>query len=206
MGIQSRSLLQQQFEQIFERACTTKVRLIRANPFTCPGPVAPALCFKNGRKDINNNCPVCAGTGYLGVSFDNSNPRQRIVTVTGDPYDDTAAPASKFFYIWADVQTGHGLYGAGGDYLKLLADIGKQLVGDATIFTKMYDRDHATGQVIYPIVDPSLPRPDRVISRHGSIYNVVQEILIEVGSETICRSFTTEQGSFTALRGTAGGR
>lgn len=192
MGIQSRSLEQQEFERALERSCPAKVRLVRANAYDCNS----ALCFANGRLEINNNCPLCAGTGYLGVSFING---VRVVTATDAPYDDTMAPASNTYLIYADVQTGHGLYGSGGDYLKLLQDIGKQDVGDATAFTKMFDRDHATGAIIFPKVDPTLVRPDRIISTFGESYNVVRQLIASIGSSiNLGRIFTLEKGSFTA--------
>lgn len=193
MGLRgARSLPQREFERYLHTSHPFKLRLIRANAFTCVG----GLCFLNGRKSLSGQCPVCAGSGYIGVSRNvNGN---LIVTATGAPYDDTMPPASITYFISGDLQTGHGLYGSGGDFLKLLADLGKQDVGDATLFSLMYDKDHATGQVIYPIVDPNLTRPDRIISRDGNVYNVVRQMIIDDGAIRICRSFTLEAGTFTS--------
>lgn len=184
MGIMARGILQIEFERELERSNPRKIRLVRAKPFNCPN------CFINGRLSINELDETCGGTGY----------------VNGVPGTDlTGALYSTTYYIYGDVQTGHGLYGNGGDYLKLIADIGKQAVGDATLFSKMYDRDHVSGNVIYPQCDPSFVRPDRIVSTHGTFFNVVREIIVEVGSDTICRVFTLDTGSFSS-QGTGGSR
>jgi hypothetical protein len=192
MSIQGRSLVQQEWERALRRSNPFKIKLIRARAYNCVG----GKCFENGRESISATCPVCAGTGYLGVSFNGSGIR--IITSTGAFYNDALPPASDIFFIYGDVQTGHGLYGAGGDYLKLLMDLGKQDVGDATLFSLMYDRDRRTGDVIFPLVAPTLPRPDRVVTRYGNEYNVVKQLIAEIGATQICRIFTLEQGTFTA--------
>jgi hypothetical protein len=190
MSIAGRSLVQQEWERELLRSNPNKIKLLRANPYNCVN----GLCFINGRQEISNGCPVCAGTGYLGVTLDGSGNR----VFNGKPYTDMAAPASKVYFIYGDVQSGHGLYGAGGDYLKLLADLGKEDVGDATLFAKMYDYDRQTGTKIFPIVDPTLPRPDRIVDQYGAIYNVVRQLIAQIGATKICRIFTLEQGTFTA--------
>lgn len=194
MGIQGRSLEQQEYERALERQCPVKVKLVRARPFNCTG----GSCFANGRESVSLTCPVCAGTGYLGVERINS---VQIVTATGLPFSDADAPAADFYLIYGDVQTGHGLYGSGGDYLKLLPDLGKLDIGDATFYCKMFDRDHRTGLIIYPKVDPSLPRPDRIyVTTSVTPYNVVRELIINIGSSTLIgRVFTLDQGTFTAV-------
>jgi hypothetical protein len=192
MGLQTaRSTVQYEFETYLKRTNPFKVKLIRANPYNCVG----GNCFTNGRESIDATCPVCAGTGYLGVELVGT---QLTVTATGKPYDDTIAPASFSYYIYGDVQTGHGLYGSGGDFLKLLLDLGKQDVGDGTLFSLMWDHDAITGQIIYPLVDPTLVRPDRIVSVHGTVYNIVRQQVIEIGAVTICRMFTLESGTFTS--------
>ena len=106
-------------------------------------------------------------------------------------------PKSTTYFIYGDLQIGHGLDGAGGDYLKLIADIGRQDVGDATLFTKYLDYDHRTGKPIYPIIDATFPQPDRVIGLNGVSYNVVRELVVTIGSENIARVFACEQGAFS---------
>lgn len=199
MGLKTaRSNVQQEFERILRQSNPYKLRLIRANPFTCPGVTGGGLCFANGRTSLVNTCPLCSGTGYNGVTFDVNGNR----VYNGQPYDDTIAPASVSYYITADLQTGHGLYGSGGDFLALLADLGKYDVGDGTLFTMMYDRDHATGKLIFPRVDPSLVRPDRIVNEYfdeqQNIYNIVRGMIISNGAIKICRQFTVESGTFTS--------
>lgn len=109
----------------------------------------------------------------------------------------TAPPYADFYFIYGDLQIGHGLYGAGGDYLRLIADIGKQQIGDATLFTKYFDIDRQTGKKIYPVIDETLPRPDVIISLSGQPYNIVREMSVEIGSEQIARIYTCERGSFS---------
>lgn len=188
MGIQGRPLQQMQFEAQIQRI--PKVLLVRANPWNCSGP--GSLCFKPPRQnEINLDCPVCNGTGYLGG--------HRNAT------DTTIAPYSKSYRIYADLQTGHGLYGSGGDYTALIAQMGKMEVGDATIFTKMYDYDQVTGKRIYPLVSPKLPVPDRIVDPlSGNVYNVVKEIIARIGVDEICRIFTLEEGILSATNASMG--
>lgn len=202
MGLAARSLIQQQYELQLERANPYKVGLIQARPYNCAGPTS--TCFLNGRKTINANCPLCSGTGYLGVERDTGDPSILRVTATGLVYDDAMPPASDSYRIYGDIQTGHGLYGAGGDYIKLLEALGKQDTGDATLYCKMFDYDATTGKQIYPREQADLPRPDRLVSRYDAVYNAVQQIIAEIGSETIGRIFVLEKGSFAAVRGTHG--
>lgn len=190
----ARNIVQNEFELILRHSNPAKLKLLRANPYTCPGPPT-ALCFANGRQSLSFQCPICAGSGYVGVT---RNAVTGLLMYGGNPYDDTNLPASTVYYIYADLQTGHGLYGSGGDFIKLLTDLGRQDVGDGTLFTLMFDVDRQTGAEIYPIVDPTLTRPDRIISRYGTIYNIVRQMIIEDGTTAICRSFTIEAGVFTS--------
>ncbi len=178
MAILRKSLAQREFNFSLMRTCPRKLQLVHPRPLNCTG----GSCFQNGRGSISALCPVCDGTGYLTGSQSGD--------FTQPPYADSC-------YIYGDLQIGHGLYGSGGDYLRLIADLGKQNIGDATLFTKMWDINHVTGKVIYPIIDASLPRPDQVISVYNQLYNVIREVIAEVGNDQICRIFTLEKGSFS---------
>lgn len=170
MGIQRRSLGQQEFNRVLMRSCPQKLRLVRASSYNCIG----GTCFSNGRESISALCPVCFGTGYL-----------------------PGTPGMTTYFIYGDLQIGHGLYGSGGDYLKLIADLGRQDVGDATLFTKFLDYDHRTGKEIHPMIDAGFPQPDQVISTSGVSYNIVRQLVVSIGSEDIARVFACEQGAFS---------
>jgi hypothetical protein len=186
MSVLRRSLAQREFNNILKRSAPRKLQLIRALPLNCTG----GNCFQNGRGSVSALCPICDGTGYLTGS-------QSGGAAQNPPFSQ--APYATTYLIYADVQLGHGLYGSGGDYIRLIADLGKQDIGDATIFCEMWGIDHATGKVIYPVIDPTLPRPDMIISVYGKPYNVIREIIAEIGNEQICRIFSANEGSFGVM-------
>lgn len=181
MSIQRRSLGAIEYNRVLQRACPVRLQLIRAHTYNCVG----GTCFTNGRKSISGACPICAGTGYLP---------SRAPTLPQLPNADS-------YFITADLQVGHGLYGAGGSMLRLVADIGKENIGDATLFTKFQDYDYRTGKMIFPIVDKSLPQPDRIVARSGEVYNIVRALPVSIGCEDIARVFACEIGSFSVSGG-----
>ncbi len=186
MAILRKSLEQREFNFILMRSCPRKLQLVRANPLNCTG----GNCFQNGRGSVSALCPICDGTGYLtGTQADAASQ--------SPPF--SRAPYAISYFIYADLQLGHGLYGSGGDYLRLIADLGKQNIGDATIYCKMWDVDHATGKTIYPVIDSTLPRPDFFVSTYGKTYNIVKEIIAEIGNNQICRIFSANEGSFNPM-------
>lgn len=184
MAIQRRSLEQHEFNTVLMRTCPRKIQLIHAFPYNCVG----GTCFINGRNSLDPFCPICDGTGYLTGN-----------QTTGQSQNPafSQSPYAKSYHIYGDIQQGHGLYGAGGNLVKLIADLGKENIGDATIFTKMWDIDHSTGAIIYPVIDQSLPRPDRIISIYGDDYNIVREVIVEIGNNQICRVFSANKGEFS---------
>jgi hypothetical protein len=186
MSIQRKSLAQREFSNILMRSAPRRLQLIRALPLNCTG----GNCFANGRGSVSALCAVCDGTGYLTGT-------QAGGAAQNPPFSQ--APYAKTFFIYADLQLGHGLYGSGGDYLRLIADLGKQDIGDSTIFCKMWDYDHTSGNIIYPVIDPTLPRPDMIVSQYGKPYNIVREIIAEIGNEQICRIFSANVGSFGVM-------
>jgi hypothetical protein len=176
MAIQQRSLRRVQWEAQLEKLCPTKITLVRANPYTCPAHVG-------SRTSIALACPTCNGTGYAGLARGaNLN----------------AAPAATIYFIYGDVQSGHGLYGNGGDFVRVLADLGKQEIGDATMFCKVDDVDARTGKLIHPDTDPTYPRPDRIIDRFGVLYTVAKSLLGNFGDDAVyrnCALLLGEQGA-----------
>jgi len=163
-----------------------KLLLIHALPLNCTG----GNCFQNGRGSISALCSICDGTGYLTGSQSGGAAQK-------PPFSQ--APYATSVFIYGDLQQGHGLYGAGGDFLKLIADLGKQDVGDGTLFCKMWDFNQLTGEIVYPVVDATLPRPDIIVSVYGQPYNIIREMIAEVGNEQIARIFSVEKGSFSSM-------
>lgn len=183
MSINRKSLIQHQYNDLLMRSAPTKLKLIRAKAYNCVG----GSCFQNDRKSISAFCSVCGGTGYIG----------------GHLTDDmTKGIYATTYFIYCDLQIGHGLYGSGGDYIRLIGDLGKQDIGDATAYTKMWDYDAVTGKVIYPQVDPTFARPDQIYSMYGIIYNITKQLVVTIGNDEICRISTCVQNSYES----AGGR
>lgn len=188
MSINRRSLQQREFNNILMRTCPRKLMLIHALPYNCTG----GSCFNNGRGSISALCLVCDGTGYLTGTQAGGNAQK-------PPFSQP--PYANSCMIYGDLQIGHGLYGSGGDLIRLIGDLGKESIGDATLFSKVWDVNHANGEIVYPIIDPILPRPDVIISTYGKPYNVIKELIVEIGNEQICRVFTLENGSFGLTSG-----
>lgn len=176
MSITGRSPERLAYETALERQSPIKKRLIRANPYTCDD----VTCINGPTKTISLACPTCNGTGYKGLA-------------RGSSLD--VAPAATVFYIFADVQTGKGLYGLGGDFILLNSDLGKLEVGDAIAFTKYHDLDRVTGQLVHGKVDVDLPRPDAIIDTDGKRYTLVKETVLDKGDSPIGRAFTTKVGA-----------
>jgi hypothetical protein len=161
------------WERQLERLCPVKKRLIRANPYTCPN-------HSDSRASVSIACTICNGTGYAGLARG---------------ADLHAPPAATVFFLYGDVQSGHGLFGAGGNLVKVLQDIGKQSVGDAMFFCKVTSYDPVSQQWFHPIAEAELPRPDRIIDEQGTLYTIIREVAGDFGDELVFRSFTLAKGT-----------
>lgn len=164
-----------EWERQLERLCPILKVLVRANPYTC------STCYENGRLTQRLTCPNCNGTGYNGG-------------VKGA--DLTQAPYSTRYYIHADIQNGHGMYGAGGSMIEILQDLGKMDHGDATIYTKIQEFDRVSGSVVAPQVSKTLPRPDLILDTDGTAYNLVRALRGDVGDELIFLQFLAVEGGY----------
>lgn len=164
-----------EFERTLERFAPTKVRLIQANALTC------ATCIARG--SVALTCPGgCNGTGYTGM------PRIQNST------DWLNAPASTTYLIHADVLDGKGLYGQGGDYIKLIPDLGKLDIGDGTAFVKFQEFDRRANKFVSPREEDNAPRPDRIIDRFGTIWTVHKVQPANLGDDVICKILTLLKG------------
>lgn len=174
MSISPRNSRRLEFERELERFAPTKIRLIRALPYTCTS------CYTSGRLSLSLACTICNGTGYLGLA------RGANLNVP---------PAAKVFFMHGDVQLGHGLNGAGGDLVRVLSELGKQGIGEAVLFCKVDSYDSLTGEQFHPLVDETLTRPDRLVTSDGLMYDVTRALVGNFGSELVFRQFSLERGS-----------
>lgn len=175
MSIRQMSVHREHYDYTLERSAPTKVQLVKANPFTCP------TCIARG--SVALTCPGgCNGTGYTGM------PKVQ------QPTDWLKSPASTTYYITADIQIGKGRYGTGGDFLTLIADLGKMTVGDAIIFTKLQEFDRRSGTMVYPDVNDEQVRPDRIIDRWGTLYTVSEMQIVNIGDDAVGRGGTLVRG------------
>lgn len=167
MGFERTSPKRQEFERQLRQTCKRKHVLLRARPYNCTG----GLCFLNGRDSISILCPICHGTGYLsGVAGDNIESSQNPL------YNQS-------FLITADIQAGHGLFGAGGTLSIVMSDLGKSAAGDAVLFCPIETFDRKSGAMVAPRVLTSDPRPDRIISDQGRLYYVTQILESNIGDD-----------------------
>lgn len=167
MGFQSISDRRREFERQLHQTCHRKLVLLRALPYNCVG----GSCFIGGRDSVSKLCPVCGGTGYLGGQ------------IGDDPERFLGLPYNQVFLLLADLQPGHGLFGAGGTLTEILADLGKAQTGDATLFCPIQSLDGITGQMFAPRVDTSLVRPDRIISVTDRLYFVTETLEANIGDD-----------------------
>jgi hypothetical protein len=174
VAIRARSARAFSYDRGLERRVPQKITLVRANPYTCN-------CGEEGRTSPAMACATCGGTGYTGGA------RGVDTKIAGAPYNT-------LYYIYGDIQPGHGLYGQGGDFVFIDTDLGKLEAGDGILFTKLQEYDRASGALVYPSVDPSLVRPDRVIARDGTIFTVLKDLRGNIGAEDIFRMFLLRQG------------
>jgi hypothetical protein len=173
--IHQRNLHRIEFEKSLERFSPTKVKLIKANPLTCP------TCLTRG--SVALTCTGgCNGTGYTGMA--------KITKST----DWLNPPASSTFFVYADIQIGKGRFGTGGDYIKLDPDFGKLSVGDATAFMKFEEFDRRSGTLVYADVTEDKVRPDRIIDRFGTLYTIHEAAIVNLGDDPIGRVFTLTRG------------
>jgi hypothetical protein len=179
MGLRSRGPRRIAFERDLERFAPVKKRLIRWNNYNCSTCVIP---YRPGEYDPF--CSSCAGSGYASGTASVTN-----------------------YFMWCDIQPGHGIYGAGGDFVSMIADLGKVDVGDALGFCKYMQWD-TKGKLFYPSIDKTLTRSDQIVMAGSEIsradptqidtYFVTKSLVMNVGDEIIGRMLTLDIGRAVA--------
>ncbi|MHB8592521.1 MAG: hypothetical protein ACYDBO_11055 [Vulcanimicrobiaceae bacterium] len=174
MALRARTSRAAAYDRGLERRVPIKITLVRANPYTC-------TCAEEGRSSPAMACATCNGTGYTGGA-------------RGANLQTASAPYNTIYYIYGDIQPGHGLYGQGGDFVFIDTDLGKLEAGDGFLFTKLQEYDRASGKSVYPSVDAALVRPDRVIAGDGTVYTVLKDLRGNLGGDNVFRMYLLRQG------------
>jgi hypothetical protein len=144
-----------QLDKLVRRESVTRHTLVRANALNCTEHVL-------GRGGVALTCKTCNGTGYLtGQRADIEN-----LGTLGAPYNT-------LFFIFGEIQMGHGIRGSGGEYTFTDADRGTEFLGDAIFYFPANQREPNTGDQIAPVIG-SMPRPDRIVrAADGQVFNVL---------------------------------
>jgi len=163
VSIQGRSARLWEFERDLERFAPVKKKLTRALAYNCPNLVP-------NRNACSEFCPLCGGTGYTPNT-----------------------PQTAVYFMFADLQPGHGIYGSGGNFIQLVKDLGRLDIGDAVMFCKVINHDYK-GNIFAPRADSQLIRPDLITAPNGDTYNVTRVLPMNVGDDTIGLACTLSKG------------
>lgn len=158
MTIRARDGRARQLSRITGKENSTRHTLVRARALNCTQHLP-------GRNSTALACKLCSGTGYLtGLRSDIPN-----ISTLGAPYND-------LFFLFGEIQMGHGIRGAGGHSPFTDGDRGMEFLGDAVFYFPREQREPNTGDLVVPLVGSS-PRPDRIIrTGDGQVFTVLHEL------------------------------